>query len=182
MNAVDKLWRDGASSESSDTQIAAGLQQALQQVLHLRRHAGNYPALSWQADLPAPLQAGTVLPEQGEGLEATINTAFARIASGYCNVAHPLYLGYISPKPLMESVVGDFIASALNQTSGAWRAGPAATQIESETLQWLREFLNLPAVAAGEVGGIFTSGGSMANLSALKLARDRAIDNCTHQG
>lgn len=182
MNAVEQLWRADAGTENSDAAIIAGLQHAMQRVLQMRRAAASYPALSWQADLPTRLKQVHAVPETGQPLQQVIDAALDRIEAGYCNVAHPLYLGYISPKPLMESVVGDFIAAALNQTSGAFRAGPAATRIEYETLHWLRNFLTLPSLPEGQIGGIFTSGGSMANLSALKLARDQAIGDCTASG
>ncbi|MCW7536901.1 pyridoxal-dependent decarboxylase [Aquabacterium sp. A7-Y] len=170
------------ASEPPGPDIGALFLDVVDRVQELRANAAERPALQWQPQLLERTLGPQPLPEVGEPLEAVVGEAFARIEQGYCNVAHPLYLGYISPKPLLQSTLGDFIASSLNQTPGAWRAGPAATQIEWETLAWLRDFIGLPAAAPGEVPGIVTTGGSMANLSALKLARDRACQGAVSQG
>lgn len=162
--------------------IEEALVLAWKKLSHLREHADQYPAVAWSPALTARLQHPSDLPEEPSPLNEVVEQAFSRILEGYCNVSHPLYLGYISPKPLAETVLGDLIASMLNQTPGAWRAGPSATQIESETLSWIRTFMGLDAPVHGQQGGLITSGGSMANLLALKLARDRYFPEALSQG
>jgi aromatic-L-amino-acid/L-tryptophan decarboxylase len=63
--------------------------------------------------------------------------------------------------------LGDFYASVLNQNLTAWRSAPAAVTIERTVIGWL-------AGAIGCTGfvGSFTSGGSLANLMALAMARE----------
>jgi aromatic-L-amino-acid/L-tryptophan decarboxylase len=63
--------------------------------------------------------------------------------------------------------LGDFYASVLNQNVTAWRSAPAAVTIERTVIGWLAEAIG----CAGFVGNL-TSGGSLANLMALAMARE----------
>lgn len=89
----------------------------------------------------------------------------------YCtHIGHGGYMGLITASPLPIGVIGDLIASALNQNPGAYSCGPSAVAMERETVRWLCE---LAGYGAGS-GGNLTSGGMVANLIALKLGRDFA--------
>ncbi len=80
------------------------------------------------------------------------------------------YMGLITASPLPIGVIGDLIASALNQNLGAYSIGPSAVAMERETVRWLCE---LAGYGPGS-GGNLTSGGMIANLIGLKLGRDFA--------
>ena len=80
------------------------------------------------------------------------------------------YLGLITASPLPIGVIGDLIASALNQNLGAYSIGPGAVAMERTTVRWLCDLAGLGPGA----GGNLTSGGMVANLIGLKLARDHA--------
>jgi aromatic-L-amino-acid decarboxylase len=80
------------------------------------------------------------------------------------------YLGLITASPLPIGVLGDLIASALNQNIGVYSIGPSATAMERRTVRWL---CDLAGYGPG-AGGNLTSGGMTANLIGLKLARDHA--------
>ncbi len=87
----------------------------------------------------------------------------------YCaHVSHPGYFGLITPTPTPIGILGDFLASALNQNLGAWTIGPSAVAMERRTVRWL---CDLAGYGPG-AGGNLTSGGMMANFIGLKLARD----------
>ena len=81
---------------------------------------------------------------------------------------HPRFYGYITSSPNPAGVVGDFIASAINANTTLWRLAPAATAIELQTIEWLKELLGLPA----STEGIFSSGGQFANVLAHAVIRD----------
>ncbi|MBT3074563.1 MULTISPECIES: aminotransferase class V-fold PLP-dependent enzyme [Streptomyces] len=117
------------------------------------------------------------LPQQGLPLSRLLESALPDILDrAYCNGAHPQYFGYFHPRPLPVSVLGDAVASLLNQSPAAWRMGPAAAAMEIETLSWVADFIGYPtATDASLPPGIFTSGGSLANLTALKAARDHVL-------
>ena len=70
-----------------------------------------------------------------------------------------------SGEPL--GALGDFYASVLNQNVTAWRSAPAAVTVERTVVRWLAE-----AIGCEGFHGLFTSGGSLANLMALAMARE----------
>ena len=63
--------------------------------------------------------------------------------------------------------LGDFFASVINQNGTAWRSGPATAVIERTVVSWLAH-----AVGCTGFGGTLTSGGSLANLMGLAMARE----------
>ncbi len=80
------------------------------------------------------------------------------------------FLAYISGAGTVPGAIADLLASGLNANAGAWLLSPAATEVELQLIRWLADIFGLPETA----GGIVAQGGSLANLTALKLARDRA--------
>jgi aromatic-L-amino-acid/L-tryptophan decarboxylase len=98
----------------------------------------------------------------------------------YCtHVNHPGYFGLITPTPTPAGILGDLIASALNQNVGAYVIGPSATALERQTIRWLTDLVGYDPKS----GGNLTSGGTLANFIGLKLARDWASgDLAQHEG
>jgi len=98
----------------------------------------------------------------------------------YCTqVNHPGYFGLITPSPTPVGILGDFIASALNQNVGAYSIGPSAVAMERRTVRWLTDLVGY----GPDAGGNLTSGGMMANFIGFKLARDWASkDRAQHEG
>lgn len=92
------------------------------------------------------------------------------IAPHVMNIPSPRYYGLFNPTPLAVGVWADALCSAINQNGAAWRNAPSANVIEARVLRWLCEIVGYGA----ESFGTLTSGGSEANLIALKCARDRA--------
>jgi len=80
---------------------------------------------------------------------------------------HPRMFGYVTSAGTPIGVLGSMIESAFNFNVTCWRSGPAATELELVTIEWLKEMLGYPAGAAG----ILVSGGSMANFAGLAAAR-----------
>jgi len=76
----------------------------------------------------------------------------------YCtHVNHPGYFGLITPTPTPTpiGILGDFLASALNQNIGAYSIGPSGVAMERRTVRWLTELAGYDERA----GGNLTSGG-----------------------
>lgn len=98
----------------------------------------------------------------------------------YCtHVNHPGYMGLITPSPNPAGILGDLLASALNQNLGAYSIGPSATAMELRVIRWLNDLIGYDEKA----GGNLTSGGMMANFTGLKLARDFTTgDVAQHEG
>ena len=119
-------------------------------------------------------------PMPQDGLEAkTILDQFARdVAPHAMQVPSPRYFGQFNPAPLAIGVWADALCSSLNQNAGAWRNGPTSAMIESQVIQWLCELIGYSPQAFG----VLASGGSEANLIALKCARDRVSPDIAHSG
>lgn len=91
----------------------------------------------------------------------------------------PRYYGFVMGSGSMMSVFGDAIAAALNQNVGGWKPAPAATELEKVVIRWFAEMVGFDP----NCGGILTSGGTMANVTALATAlHDKAGYDIVNEG
>src|SRR5205809_708504 len=81
--------------------------------------------------------------------------------------AHPRMFGYVQSPGTPLAAFADLLASTLNANLTVWRSAPAPVELERLTIDWIRQILGFNA----EAGGLFVSGGSMANFAALAAAR-----------
>jgi aromatic-L-amino-acid decarboxylase len=87
------------------------------------------------------------------------------------DTAGPGYMAYIPGGGLFASALADLLADTLNRYVGMWHPAPAMAQLEWNVIRWLADLFGYPP----EARGILTSGGSMANLSALLAARKACL-------
>jgi glutamate/tyrosine decarboxylase-like PLP-dependent enzyme len=118
------------------------------------------------------------LPETGITADEILARFANNIAPHAMAVPSPRYFGQFNPTPLPIAVWADALCSALNQNAGAWRNGPTSAMIEARIVRWLCDSISYPS----ESFGTLASGGSEANLIALKCARDKVHANIVHQG
>jgi glutamate/tyrosine decarboxylase-like PLP-dependent enzyme len=85
---------------------------------------------------------------------------------------HVRYVATIPSPANVVAVVADLLASGFNVFAGNWAEGAGPAAVERATVRWLAELVGMPA----GTGGLFVSGGSMANLTALVAARHFADD------
>src|SRR5882762_3426196 len=111
------------------------------------------------------------LPEQGTATEEILTQFRSIVLEHAMQVASPRYYGQFNPTPLPIGVWADALASSLNQNAGAWRNGPTSAMIEARVLRWLCELVGY----GPQSFGVLASGGTEANLIALKCARDRVV-------
>ncbi len=107
------------------------------------------------------------LPQDGAGFEHLLKAFTETIIPLGRQNNHPRMFGYVQSPGASLGVLGDFLASSINANLTAWRSAPAPVELERLTIDWLRQIMGLPDGAAG----LFLSGGSMANLTALATAR-----------
>ncbi len=121
---------------------------------------------------PAHLEAlfDERLPEAPSPGDEVLREVREKLLPYSVHTGHGGYLGLITASPLPIGVIGDLIASALNQNLGTYSIGPGAVSVERRTIRWL---CDLVGYGPGS-GGNLTSGGMLANLIGLKLARDHA--------
>ncbi len=86
-------------------------------------------------------------------------------------VSHPRFFAFVPAPGNFVSAMADALASGWNPFVGTWFAGAGPAELELVTVDWLRQICGLPESA----GGLFVSGGSAANLTALHAARHAAL-------
>ena len=107
------------------------------------------------------------MPEQGTPFADLLDLLFERLIPKTFNTASPGYIAYIPGGGLFHAAVADLIADAVNRYTGVWMAAPALAQLEANVLRWFADIIGYPPQARG----ILTTGGSMANSTALVTAR-----------
>jgi glutamate/tyrosine decarboxylase-like PLP-dependent enzyme len=127
------------------------------------------PLDGWQKFSDLERMVGqTIRPEGRNGLD--VLREFLEVLAPACiSVDHPLYLSFVPGAPTESSVLFDLLVSASNIYGGSWLEASGAVYAENQALRWLADLAGLPAAA----GGVFVSGGSAGNLSALIAARHR---------
>jgi L-2,4-diaminobutyrate decarboxylase len=111
--------------------------------------------------------AGQTITTKGiGGLEAL--RIFGEVLAPACiSVDHPRFLSFVPAAPTEASVLFDLVVGATSVYAGSWLEGAGAVFAENEALRWLADLAGLPP----EAGGVFVSGGTAGNLSALIAAR-----------
>ena len=118
------------------------------------------------------------MPEHGTSFGAALDVVFDQAAPKSFNTAGPGYLAYIPGGGIFHAALADLIADTLNRYVGVWLAAPALSQLEANVLTWFAEIVGYPASARG----ILTSGGSLANLSAIVVARRERLGDDLRDG
>src|SRR5215831_17850456 len=141
-------------------------------------HVERYPVLARvkPGDITAALPASA--PEDGEPFE-TIMADFERVlVPGLTHWNHPGFLAYFDTTGSPPGVLAEFLSAALNQQAMLWRTSPAATELESVTLGWLRRLIGLP----DSFEGVIYDTASIASLHALAAAREAAVTDVRAKG
>jgi len=149
-----------------------GLDPALQEFLD----QATQRLCRWLADAECrgPLPALSVLPAIAPEPTSRSATALLEdlqlVMDGAYRPSHPGALAHLDPPPLTASIAADLICAGLNNNLLAEELAPSLSHLERQLCQWLARRLGLPSGA----GGVPASGGSLSNLMALVVARQRA--------
>jgi aromatic-L-amino-acid/L-tryptophan decarboxylase len=106
-------------------------------------------------------------PERGMGPAAL--DALGEVAQ-HSRAGNARFFGYVMGSGEPAAALGDFFASVINQNATAWRSGPATAVIERTVIGWLAD-----ALGCRGFSGTLTSGGSLANLMGLAMAREAKV-------
>lgn len=119
---------------------------------------------------PAELRAllGGPLPEPPGDADAAIDRLVSAALAFQQHGDHPRYFARVPGPSSFAAILGDWLGTGFNAITTSWAGGSGTASCELVVLDWLREFLGLPP--GGD--GVLTSGGSIANLTALAAARD----------
>jgi aromatic-L-amino-acid decarboxylase len=115
----------------------------------------------------APAPAPTAPSTSSEVLEEVR----ARVTPFAYNAYHPRSFSYFTPPPLPMSVVGELFCQALHQGVDVFHSGPIGALVEEEVTRWLVDLVG----GGPESWGVLTSGGVMANIMAMTVARDQHL-------
>jgi glutamate/tyrosine decarboxylase-like PLP-dependent enzyme len=122
-----------------------------------------------QARSMAELQAAAgnpITPKGIGGMEAL--RLFAEVLAPACiSEDHPRFWSFVPVAPTESAVLFDLVVGASSIYGGSWMEGAGAIFAENQALRWIADLAGLPA----EAGGVFVSGGTAGNLSALVAAR-----------
>ncbi|HEU0013601.1 MAG TPA: aminotransferase class V-fold PLP-dependent enzyme [Longimicrobium sp.] len=110
-------------------------------------------------------------PEQGRAWSDVLDRVRRDVLGPMTPVTHPRFFAYVPSPGNFVGAMADALVSGLNPFAGAWVTASGAAEVELVTVDWLRQLCGLPAGA----GGAFVSGGSMANLTALAVARHQRL-------
>lgn len=113
------------------------------------------------------------LPEHGMPPLDVLKRVERDIFGHTMHVDHPRFFAFVPSPSNFVSAVADALCSGFNVFAGTWLEASAPAEVELVTLDWLRQLFGLPDSA----GGLFTSGGSVANLTGLALARHIKLAN-----
>jgi aromatic-L-amino-acid/L-tryptophan decarboxylase len=107
-------------------------------------------------------------PEEPAAIEEIFSDFQNQIVPGLVHWGHPAFLGYFGSTTTAPGILGEMLAAALNVSAMTWRTSPAATELETVVLDWLRQLLNLPT----DFTGVVYDTASVAVLHALAAARE----------
>ncbi len=111
------------------------------------------------------------IPEEKKGWNDLLDEIKDKVLAYSFYFGHPRYIGHMITQPSTPCIFLDFLISALNQSLFLWEVGPSAAHLEREAIRWLCEIFGYEEGS----GGRFLAGGSVANLTAILIARNKAI-------
>ncbi len=107
-------------------------------------------------------------PDAAEPMDEILRDFDRVIMPGIVHWGHPAFLGYFSTTTTAPGILGEMLAAALNVSAMTWQTSPAATELETVVLDWIRQMLGLPP----EFQGVVYDTASLAVLHALAAARE----------
>jgi aromatic-L-amino-acid decarboxylase len=144
-------------------------------------------AADWAADYRAgvrdrPVRAQTVpgsiyaalppvAPEQPEPMEALFADLDRLILPGMTHWQHPRFFAYFPANASPPSLVAEIVTAALAAQCMLWQTSPAASELETRVMEWLRDLMGLPTSFSGVIQDSATS----ATFAAILTARERAL-------
>lgn len=110
----------------------------------------------------------SILPEKGLGWEKTFDKIKSTVLPNLLRTPSTDYMPHLHGPSLLETIASELIISTFNQSMDSWDQSPVATEIEVDTIRHLCKLYGYD----DNSDGVFTSGGSQSNQTAIILARD----------
>lgn len=110
-------------------------------------------------------------PAAGEAMEDIFADLDRVVMPGMTHWQHPRFFAYFPANASPPSLVAEFVTAALAAQCMLWQTSPAATELETRVMDWLRQMIGLPE----GFSGVIQDSASGATLAALLTARERAL-------
>jgi aromatic-L-amino-acid decarboxylase len=123
-------------------------------------------------------QLDAVAPEVAAPLDEIFADVERVIVPGVAHWAHPQFMSYFGCTTTSPGILAEMITGALNVNAMTWRTAPAATELETLVLGWLRQWLHLP----NDFMGVVYDTASISTMHALATAREQAAPNTRKLG
>ncbi|MFL6505336.1 MAG: pyridoxal phosphate-dependent decarboxylase family protein [Candidatus Udaeobacter sp.] len=107
-------------------------------------------------------------PEEAEPFERILGDVDNIIVPGMVHWSHPMFLGYFGWTSTAPGILGEILTAPLNVNAMTWRTSPAATELETVMIDWLRQWVGL----SEQFGGVIYDTASVGIMHALALARE----------
>jgi aromatic-L-amino-acid decarboxylase len=149
-----------------------------------RRH--GHRLVDWMTDylatverhpVRAPVRPGEIAaqlpaaaPGESEPFERILEDFERILLPGITHWQHPSFFAYFPANSSPPSVLAEMLTATLGAQCMLWQTSPAATELETRVLDWLRQLIGLPAGFTG----VIQDSASSATLCALLVARERA--------
>ena len=162
---------------------SAQLEKEIKNFVHdfcLEKHDIHTQQVIWNApDGQAEKIKQLGIPKDGRPANEVVQKMMNEVYQYRGDSNHPRFFGFVPGPASSISWLGDIMTSAYNIHAGGSKLAPMVNCIEQEVLKWL-----CTQAGFGEKsGGVFVSGGSMANITALTAARDNKLtDETLHLG
>src|SRR5437868_12989437 len=123
-------------------------------------------------------QLNATAPEMAAPLDDIFADLYRVIIPGVAHWAHPQFMSYFGCTTTSPGILAEMITGALNVNAMTWRTSPAATELETLVLDWLRQWLGLPS----EFQGVVYDTASISTMHALATAREAVAPNTREMG
>src|SRR5437764_996255 len=117
-------------------------------------------------------------PVHGESFENILADVDRLILPGMVHWSHPMFLGYFGWTATAPGILGEIITAPLNVNAMTWRTSPAATELETVVIDWLRQWMGLP----DQFDGVVYDTASVGIMHALAVAREEAAPSTRKRG
>ncbi len=132
-------------------------------------NVGSYPVRAQVEPGAIAARLADAAPETGESMEAIFADFERVVMPGITHWQHPSFFAYFPANASPPSVLAEMLTASLGAQCMLWQTSPAATEMETRVLDWLRQMIGLPVGFAG----VIQDTASAATLCALLTARER---------
>jgi len=164
--------------DTSPDEFRRQLHELADWIADFRQNLGSLPVAP--NDKPGAILAALPAepPEEGEPFEKILGDIDQDIVPGMVHWSHPMFLGYFGWTTTAPAILGEIITAPLNVNAMTWRTCPAATELETLVVDWIRQWMHLPQ----EFGGVVYDTASVGVMHALAVAREEAAPSVRKHG